>query len=172
MQVTDLMHIYKGLQDPDALTGVTLLRSGGPSRADLILAAETFGRWNDAAVLYEVELDSWAAGLEESVFSGAAQVLKHAPWRALPEGYLHSFLAAGKPRLLLSVAEGHLAAAADERDRRRIAAAGVAAAWRLLDWHSVARFLTVRDPGRCLGVFVLWAKLESSQVSLCEDVEH
>jgi hypothetical protein len=140
------MHIYKGLQDPDALTGMTLLRLGGPSRADLILAAETFGRWNEAAVLYEVQLDPGTASPNSSGLSRAVQVLEHAPRIALPEDYLHSFLAAGKPRLLLSVAEGCLRDAVDARERLHVAAAGVAAAWRLTDWHAVDHFLSVRGP--------------------------
>ena len=137
------MHIYQGVQDPDALAGITQLRHGGPTRSDCILAAQTLGRWSEAAAFHEVELGA-AAAPNNAAFSGAAEALQHASAAALPEAYLQSFLSAGKPRLLLRVAEGCLSRAADVQSKVHAAAAGTAAAWRLTDWAAAERFLAVR----------------------------
>ena len=157
VQVTNLMQVYKGLEDPDALTGVINLRQGGPSHADCILAAQKMGRWDEAAALFEV---SSAPGVSEHGASTSA--LQHAQGvtsdalsaHGAGEGYLQSFLAAGKPRLLLSVAEGMLRredqdlsageSAQSQHAQQRAAAAGVAAAWRLSDWSAADSFLKAR----------------------------
>lgn len=55
------MNIYKGLEDPDAVTGLVTVRTTGPTSTDWILAAEKAGRWDDAAALYEVEMTHHSA---------------------------------------------------------------------------------------------------------------
>lgn len=146
MQVTNLMHMYKGLEDPDALTGVVSLRQGGPSTSDWILAAQKIGRWNEADSLFEVSLPTAADPAPASEITGlsvAAAALRDAPGGPMDD-YLASFLAAGKPRLLLSVAEGWVRSAQGAAASVHAAAAGVAAAWRLTDWRSADHFLRAR----------------------------
>jgi hypothetical protein len=146
VQVTNLMHMYKGLEDPDALTGVVSLRQGGPSTSDWILAAQKIGRWNEADSLFEVSLPTpvdTAPTTEITTVPGAAAALRDVSAGPMDD-YLASFLAAGKPRLLLSVAEGWVRSAQGAAASAHAAAAGVAAAWRLADWPSADHFLKAR----------------------------
>ena len=143
------MQMYQGLDDPDALTGAIAMRSSGATHEDSILAAQKMGRWSEVEALYEVSRPSAGAGdgAASSALQQAAGALRHArdSGSALarpPDGYLHSLLAANKPKLLLDVAAGW-AQCAGADVRTHAAAAGVAAGWRLGDWGATARFLQV-----------------------------
>ena len=48
--------IYGKLEEPDGLSGLMKLRSGGLSLQDQVLAAEKTGSWTEAAALYEQAL--------------------------------------------------------------------------------------------------------------------
>lgn len=50
--------MYGRLEEPDGLTGLMKLRSGGPKLQDQILAAEKAGCWTDALALHEHQLQS------------------------------------------------------------------------------------------------------------------
>jgi hypothetical protein len=90
-EVSLLGRIYRGLEEPDHLSGLYALRQGaGPS--DEVLSAEQNGRWWDALTLYELKSRAPAheGGEEEEgalseADAGRLQCL-------LRSGHLHSVL--------------------------------------------------------------------------------
>ena len=45
--------VYRKLEEPDGLAGLSKLRSGGARLADQVLAAEKAGSWSEALSLHE-----------------------------------------------------------------------------------------------------------------------
>lgn len=153
------MHVYKGLNNPDGLVGLSTLRQGAAQRAapdwrganhDWILAAQNVGRWSEVETLYEVRMREPVAEARGAVARAADGLGAGAPGARQqqllgPErtDFLRSLLLAGRPQLLLAVADSWAAGAETRAHAFQAAAAGVAAAWRCGEWGSLDRFLRV-----------------------------
>lgn len=160
MQVTFLMHVYKSLNNPDGLVGLSTLRQGAAQRTtpdwrvtnhDWILAAQNVGRWSEVEALYEVRMRA-PAGEPRAAVATAAADLRGGPPSVRQQqllgveraDFLQSLLLAGRPQLLMSVADSWVSGAETREHAFQAAAAGVAAAWRCGEWSSLDRFLRVR----------------------------
>eukprot|EP00892_Ulva_mutabilis_P006464 jgi/Ulvmu1/418/UM001_0425.1 len=160
-QVTFIMHVYKSLNNPDALVGLSTLRQGASRQAtpdwqitnhDWILAAQKVGRWSEVEVLYEVRMHAavedtqGAAARAAGTLGGAAPGARQLQLLgAEREDFLRSLLLAGRPQLLMAVADSWVAGAEQRAHACQAAAAGIAAAWRCGEWTVLDRFLRVID---------------------------
>lgn len=163
VQVSNLMHIYSGLNDADALLGVAALRQNGPTSADWIFAARKVGRWNDVESLYELESRPAAntelpaaahqitSSIHSAVHAAHDELSRSCAVPSLSasatEDFLRCLMLAGKYQTLLSVADSWVSSAHGTSHAMVAGAAGVAASWRLGKWAVVDRFLKVRTSG-------------------------
>lgn len=160
LQVTFIMHVYKSLNNPDALVGLSTLRQGTVQQAspdwqvtnhDWILAAQKVGRWSEVEALYEVRMRPPVVGARDAAGRAAAALSGAGPGTrqqqllgAEREDFLRSLLLADRPQLLMAVADSWVAGAEQRSHAYQAAAAGIAAAWRCGEWSSLDRFLRVR----------------------------
>ncbi|KAK9914842.1 hypothetical protein WJX75_001188 [Coccomyxa subellipsoidea] len=160
-EVSFFQEVYGKLEEPDGLSGLVRLRSGGPRLEDQVLAAEKAGCWSAALTLYEQalknEADSAAAaadgrpvragdggrpGPEGQRLSGS---LAKGHLSVAQRGHLNCLLQLGHLQALLAEVDGWASRCTDAQ-KPHLAACGVAAAWRLGRWQLLESYLQQTRP--------------------------
>ncbi|BDA43155.1 Serine/threonine-protein kinase ATR at C-terminar half [Coccomyxa sp. Obi] len=159
--VSFFQEMYGKLEEPDGLSGLVRLRSGGPRLEDQVLAAEKAGCWSAALTLYEQALKNEADSATAAA-DGRPQRAGHGG-RPGPEGqrlcgslqkghlsvaqrgHLNCLLQLGHLQALLAEVDGWASRCTDA-ERPHLASCGVAAAWRLGRWQLLESYLEQTRP--------------------------
>lgn len=75
LQVSFLLEVYGQLEEPDGLSGLVLLRSGGLTLQEQVITAEKAGAWSEALALYQQALPAMGSdgcyGADSAAAGGA-----------------------------------------------------------------------------------------------------
>ncbi|CAG9464680.1 unnamed protein product [Pedinophyceae sp. YPF-701] len=139
--------LFSSLDDPDSLGGLLRVTAVGASplsavATERMAVAEKSGHFSEALSLYEHAIRNSGAGLD-----AAPGTQQHGPdLAALHRGQLRCMLGAGQLQGVKDRVDG-LSCRVPERQRRELAAFGVAAAWRLGHWEALDEYLV---PAGCV----------------------
>eukprot|EP00850_Spirogloea_muscicola_P009313 SM000052S17705 [mRNA] locus=s52:211237:225088:+ [translate_table: standard] len=134
--VSFLLEMYSGLDEPDGLAGLSRLRGSVTSLQDQMLIHEKAGNWAEALTCYEQALEATPHGLK------------------LHQGVLGCLLNMGHLQALITQVDGLIARLPSES--KLWSTYGLQAAWRLGQWDRLEEYLESAEsqdnpPGRSTG---------------------
>eukprot|EP00850_Spirogloea_muscicola_P002685 SM000010S04323 [mRNA] locus=s10:934582:948443:- [translate_table: standard] len=134
--VSFLLEMYSGLDEPDGLAGLSRLRGSVTSLQDQMLIHEKAGNWAEALTCYEQALETTPHGLK------------------LHQGVLGCLLNMGHLQALVTQVDGLIARLPGES--KLWSTYGLQAAWRLGQWDRLEEYLESAEsqdntPGRSTG---------------------